>query len=377
MGFWKISQSIICLLFVIIGCAPSWQGRIVYLENNKLVIQPETDVKIKNGQKLMISRQKTITHPVTNEELGMIKDNIAEAIVTKVNNKTVVASVSDPWFDMMMVDDNAKAIRGLEKQSEGSVIEIGKIKSNNEDNKTAEISFIKDKPIFAGEVLTVVKYVNIITDPESGEIIAVSVEPIANVSQKPDGKFYYELIDKILGWVEYDDVLVKRTGSMIKETNWFQDPPENLSEDILFKRNYLRAVRDINKGMYKEAMLELEIVSKIDPSYENIGYFIGLCYAKLNRYDDAVKYFTEYLKKNENDAKSWTELAYLYLRQNNFSDAIKAYERLSKLIPDNPHIWVDMGDIYRQLGNIQKAKEAYLKALEIDPINEQAEYELK
>jgi tetratricopeptide (TPR) repeat protein len=226
-------------------------------------------------------------------------------------------------------------------------------------------------------VLTVVKYVNIIADPESGEIIAISVEPIANVSQKPDGKFYYELIDKILGWVEYDDVLVKRTGIMIKETNWFQDPPENLSEDILFKRNYLRAVRDINKGMYKEAMLELEIVSKIDPSYENIGYLIGFCYAKLNRYDDAVKYFTEYLKKNENDAKSWTELAYLYLRQNNFSDAINAYERLSKLIPDDPHIWVDMGDIYRQLGNIQKSKEAYLKALEIDPINEQAEYELK
>jgi len=377
MALWKINQSIICLLLFIIGCAPSWQGKVVYLENNNLVIKPENDVKIKNGQKLMISRQKTITHPVTKEELGMIKDNIAEAIVTKVNNKTVVASVSDPWFDMMMVDDNAEAIKGLEKRSEGSVIEVGKIKSIDEDNKTAEIFFIRDNPIFSGEILTVIKYANIIIDPESSEIIAISVEPIANISQKSDGKFYYELIDKILGWVEYDDIVVKRTGDMIKKASWFQDPPENLSEDILFKRNYLRTIRDINKGMYKEALIELEIISKINPNYENIDYLTGLCYARLNRYDDAVKYFIKHLNNNENDAKSWTELAYIYLRQSNFPDAIKAYEKLSKLIPDNPHIWVDMGDIYRQLGNIQKAKESYLKALEIDPINEQAEYELK
>ncbi len=365
-------MSLACIASFIIGCAPSWQGKIVYLENSKLVIQPKSETEIKSGQKLLIYRQKTIIHPVNNEELGMIKDDIAEVSVLRVNNKTVTALAKEPWFDMMMVDDDAVAVRGSEKPLEGSVIEIGKIESVNEEGKTAEISMIHGKAI-----LTVVRYADSIADPDSHEVIAVAVEPVANLTQRDDGRFDYDLIDKTLGWIEFDDIVVKRTGDMIGESRWFQDPPDNFSEEMIYRRNYLRAIRDIGKGLYKEALLELEFVNKANPDYEDSGYLTGICYAKLNRHDDAVEHFGEYLKDGKNDVRAWIELAYIHLRQNKPSDAIKAYESLARLMPDNPDIWVDMGDIYRQIGDEQKAKEAYLRALEIDSVNEEAEYELK
>jgi predicted negative regulator of RcsB-dependent stress response len=368
---------LICITFFAIGCAPSWNGKIVYLENGKLVIQPESDSKIKNGQKLLIYRQKTITHPVTKEEFGTIKDNIAEVSVLWVNNKTVTAFSKEPWFDMMMVDDNATAIRGTERLWSGSVIEIGRIKSIDESSKTVEVSIIPDKAIFPGETLTVVKYTDAITNPESDDIIAIAVESVAILNQNKDNKFTYDLIDKTLGWIEVDDFVVKRTGDMQKESRWFQDPPESFSKEMIFQRNYLRAIDNFNNNLYKETMLELEVVNKANPNYKDVGYLTGLCYAKLNRYDEAIKYFNEYLKQNQDDARAWTELAYIYLNQNKLSESAEAYEKLANLMPAEPTIWVDMGDIYRQLGNQQKAKQAYMKALEIDPNNEEAKYELQ
>lgn len=380
MALRKINQLIIYyfLIFITlfaIGCAPSWNGKIVYLENGKLLIQPESNTEIKSGQKLMIYRQKTITHPVTKEELGTIKDNIAEVSVLWVNKKTITAYAKDPWFDMMMIDDNAIAVNGSEKQLNGSAVIIGKIKSINESNKTVKLSISTNEAILSDEVLAIVKYTDIISNPESDENLAIAVEPVANLIQKPDGEFAYDVIDKTLGWVEADDVVVKITGDMIKESRWFQDPPDEFSKEMIFKRNYIRAIRDFNHGLYKEAMLELDFVNKSNPNYEDSKYLTGLCYAKLNRYDDAIKHFREYLGQNGNDVRAWTELAYIYLRQNKLSEALEAYEKLANLIPDEPKIFVDMGDIYRQLGNQQKAEQAYIKALEIDPNNEEAKYE--
>jgi tetratricopeptide (TPR) repeat protein len=349
------------------GCAPSWQGKIVYLENNELVIQPKSETEIKSGQRLLIYRQKTIIHPITKEELGMIKDEIAEVSVLKVNQKTVTALVKDPWFDMMMVDDSAIAIRGSENAFDGSAIEIGKIVSVNEDAKTAEIS-----GIYVNNTLTVIKYTDAIHDPDSHEIIAVAVEPVASLFYK-DGKFAYDLFDKTLGWVVFDDIVVNLTGDMLQKSRWYQDPPDDFSEEMLYKRNYFRAIEDIGKGLYREALLELEFVNRANPDYGDLGFLIGLCYAKLNRNEDAIKHFGEYLKKNKSDIRAWTELTYIHIRQNRLSDAIKAYEELAILMPNRSDIWVDLGDIYHQIGDKQKAKEAYLKALEIDPISAEAE----
>jgi hypothetical protein len=362
------------LLIFLMGCAPSWSGKIVYLEDGKLVIQPEGKEKIKSGQKLLVYRQKTITHPVTGEELGMIKDNIAEVSVTWVWNKTVTAIATDPWFDMMTVDDHVSAVRGSVKPVTGSVLEIGKIQDFDTGYKVIRVAIMLDKPLLREDKMTVVKYTNMITDPKTGEILAVKVESLANlIEMRNSTVFSYELTDN-LNWIEDDDFIVKRTGDMLKEPQWFQDPPDGFSESWIFRRNYLRAIRYYNTGLYKEAMLEL---NNVKPQYEDTDYLMGLCYTKINRYDEAVKYLNEYLKQKQDDVRGWTLLAYTYMKQGNLLDSAKTYEKLIVLIPNEPEIWVDLGDIYRKIGDQQKAEKAYKKALDIDPNNEEAKYEVQ
>ena len=359
----------------LMGCAPSWSGKIVYLEDGKLVIQPENKEEIKSGQKLLVHRQKTITHPVTGEELGMIKDNIAEVSVTWVRNKTVTALAADPWFDMMMVDDRVSAVRGSVKPMAGSVLEIGKIQDFDTGYKVIRVATMTDKPLLREDKMAVVKYTNTIADPETGEILAIKVESLANlIEMRNNTVFSYELTDN-LNWIENDDFIVKRTGDMLKESQWFQDPPDGFSDTWIFRRNYLRAIYSYYYlGLYKEAMLEL---NNVNPQYEDTGYLIGLCYTKINRYDEAVKYLNDYLKQNQEDVRVWTLLAYTYLKQGNLLDSAKSYEKLTALMPNEPKIFVDLGDVYQKIGDQQKAEKAYKKALEIDPNNEEAKYELQ
>ena len=61
--------SLLCILCLAVGCGSAWHGRIVHLEDGKVVIQPEGDGKIESGRKILIYRQKTIIHPVTSEVL--------------------------------------------------------------------------------------------------------------------------------------------------------------------------------------------------------------------------------------------------------------------------------------------------------------------
>ncbi|MGB9597605.1 MAG: tetratricopeptide repeat protein, partial [Candidatus Poribacteria bacterium] len=343
-----------------IGCAPTWNGKVLYLDNGKLVIKPESTKKINSGQKILIYRQKTITHPITGEELGMIKDNIAEIPVIWVRDKTVTAFAEDPWFDMMAIDDNAKSVRGKVNPLNGSVVEIGKISDVDIRNKTVQIAlnqrFLSDK-----ENLVAIKYSDIIIDPETEKPIAIKVEPTAIVKQIDNNLFSYEPIDTI-SWVEIDDIVVQKKGDMIKEFVWFQDVPDNFSETLLFRRNYLKAIRYYNSQLYKDAIVQLNTVIQADPKYEDSAYLLGMCYAKLNRDDDAIKFLDNYISQNQTDEKALIALAYIYQKQNKLTESIKTYEKLIEIMPKESQLWVDLGDLYQRAGDKDKAKNAYKKA---------------
>jgi TolA-binding protein len=363
----------ILFLTLFIGCAPSWSGKVVYLEDGKLVIQPESAGKIKSGQKVLIYRQKTITHPVTGEELGMIRDDIAEVPIIWVRDKTVTAMAEDPWFDMMAVEDSAKAVRGSTKALNGSVSEIGKIADVDTKNGTVKIAVDQGKILLGGENLTVIKYSDLIIDLETEKPIAIKAEPVA-VIKKMNNSIFYEPVNPI-SWVEVDDIVVKRDGDMIKESKWFQDIPDNFSETMLFRRDYLKAIRYYNSEFYKEAIVELNTVIQANPKYEDTGYLMGMSYAKLNRYDEAIKFLSDYLNQNQNDAKALIVLAYIYQKQGKLAESAKAYEKLTNLMPKESQLWVDLGDMYQKIGDKNKAENAYKKALDIDPNNEEAKFE--
>jgi Flp pilus assembly protein TadD len=375
-------MSCVFLCFAV-GCGSAWHGRIVHLEDGKVVIQPVGDGKIESGRKILICRQKTITHPVTGEVLGTIRDNIAEVPVLRVRDRTITATAVEPEFDMMMVDDQATAVRGSVKPSAGSVDELGRIREVDAEDRRASCQLVMNRgTIDPGDILTVIRYAEIVIDPDTGEVLAVAVEPVADLQVTEvdaDGLLWasYSLIDEKLGWIEMDDVVVRRTGDMLAERLWFQDPPDTFSEAWIFGRNYLHAVRQYDSGQYREAVLELEDALEIDPEHSDAAYLLGLCYANLNRYEEAAKRFEDLLKQQPDDARTWVALAYAYLKQGKLQGAVESYEKLAHLLPGDSKVWTDIGDIYRMLGDHEKAEQAYRKALEIDGDDEEARYELQ
>ena len=364
------------ILCFILGCGSAWNGRVVHLENGKAIIQPQVEGEIQSGRKLVIYREKTIVHPVTGEVLDTIKDDITEAPVLRARGRTITATVGEPWFSMMEVDDQVRSVRGSIETPIGSVSEAGVIKDIDTDEK-----FVEVEAVSASGVLRIIKYSGTVADPDTGEVLAVALEPVAQLDVAAGDsrrlRASFELVDKNLGWIEVGDTVVKLSGNMLTERLWFQDPPDGFSQEWIFGRDYLHAIRHYDSGRYREAILGLNDVIQMDTEYRDSGYLLGLCYANLNRHAEAAEQFNSLLKQRPNDAKVWAALAYAYLNQEKRQEAVEAYEKLASLTPDDPGVWIDMGDIYLALGNRQKAERAYRKALEVDKDNEEALHELR
>lgn len=370
----------IMLYCSIMGCGSAWRGRIVHLADGKVVIQPQGEGEIKRGDKLLIYREKTITHPVTDQVLDTIKDDIIETSVLRVRGRTITAAVKEPWFSMMMVDDQVKSIGGSVDTPAGFIQKMGAIREVDSAQKSVEVNIAMREGLLSGATLTVIKYTEIVFDLDTGEPLAVAMKPVASLQITEIDKILrasYELVDEKLGWIERDDTVVKLTGNMLTEQLWFHDPPDGFSQAWIFRRHYLRAIRHYDAGNFREAILELSDVARIDQGYRDTSYLMGLCYTNLNRHDDAAKRFEILLKQKPNDAKVWAALAYAYLKQEKLQEASEAYEKLADLLPGNPHVWIDAGDVYRAAGHDQKAKQSYEKALKIDETNAEALYELR
>jgi hypothetical protein len=373
---------LVCLVNCVsfLACGSAWHGRVIYLQDNKAVFQPEGDNKIKPGQKIRIYRYKSITHPVSNVLLGDITDKIGEFSVIRVGKNTVIAKVTDPEFSMMMVDDEAVSVRGSVKPMIGSVDEIGRIVNLDTASKTVEFTTKMGLSGFSDGALTVIKYADTVIPPYSEEVLAIAVKPVAELQIKrtdAEGRYtaIYNLLDEKLGWVEIGDMVVKRTGDMIFENLWFQDTPDGFDESWIYNRNYLHAIRYYNSGLYREAILELDDVIKINPDYKDSPYLLALCYENIARHEDAIAQYKNILIKKPDDAKTLMSLGYLYMNRNMLKEAAEAYEKLTVIIPENSTLWTDLGDIYQMSGENQKAERAYKKAVEIDK-NEEARYEL-
>jgi len=388
---WVLGLIFCIFLCFATGCGSAWRGRIAHLEDGKIIIQPEGDGKIKSGSKILIYRQRDLTHPVTGEVLGTIKDDIARIPVLRVRDRSITATADEQEFSIMMVGDQVVSARGSVKSPAGSVYEVGKIRTLNTQKTSVEIAVTSEEMVAPGDILTAIKYTSTvagIVSPDAESILAVAAEPVAHMrvtavsALDADGKpalvqASYELVDKKLGWIEVDDTVVKLTGDMLSERLWFQDPPVEFSEDQIFGRSYLHALRHYDAGRYREAILDFNDVIQVNPEYKDASYLLGLCYANLNRHEEAAAHFKELAELRSDDAKIWTALAYSYLKQEKLQEAVEAYEKLAYLLPGNPDVWADTGDIYRKLGEYQKAEQAYKKALEIDGNNKEAKYELQ
>lgn len=130
------------------------------------------------------------------------------------------------------------------------------------------------------------------------------------------------------------------------------------------------------KGKRYEAALAVFLASGEEPA-ENaeLSYYMGLCYTKLEKYDDALLYLEQVVTTHTNLLliyQSRMILAYIYCVTERFRLAEFEVKQLAEGGYESPQVYATYGYIHYMLGRTAECIGALEKALEMDPENANA-----
>jgi len=126
------------------------------------------------------------------------------------------------------------------------------------------------------------------------------------------------------------------------------------------------AVRQVNQGMFDEAIQGLKDVLKKDPKNVEVYMHLGQIYRELKQYDDAIVYFKKALSFNPNQAKVHDGLGNVYKTMGKVEQAYQEFLRADELEPDSPSTLNNLGWYFQQKMQVDKAIDLYNQALAID-----------
>jgi tetratricopeptide (TPR) repeat protein len=120
-----------------------------------------------------------------------------------------------------------------------------------------------------------------------------------------------------------------------------------------------------------EAFLQVKAAEKSDEAIE-LAYYLGLCYTKLERYDEALTYLEQVIAANKYPSRVYQcrlALAYIYIITNRAKLAQFELERLINTGSENLQFYLIMGFAAWKEKQYSKAIECYGKALKMDERN--------
>ncbi len=118
------------------------------------------------------------------------------------------------------------------------------------------------------------------------------------------------------------------------------------------------------------ATRHFERVGQLDSRWPRLNYWLGRCYARLNRYNDAQSVLEKMVQQDPQFVEAHFELGNIYRVKGLRDTALAQYDEALKLQPAFGPAWLNKGQVYEEQVNIPKAIEAYRNALK-DPNNEQ------
>ena len=131
------------------------------------------------------------------------------------------------------------------------------------------------------------------------------------------------------------------------------------------------------RGLWQEALAELEAATRLAPDVANGWNNLGSVYLALQRPADAVRAFRRALEAGSGEAVVRRNLAGALLEMGDLPEARRQIEITLRLSPADPAGWLRLGRIASAQGDAPTAREAYRRALALDPTLEAARKELE
>lgn len=127
---------------------------------------------------------------------------------------------------------------------------------------------------------------------------------------------------------------------------------------------------------YELALEEYEKVYELDQKNQNIYLKIGKLYGNVGRENEAIKIFSDLLKKKPDYYEASLILADILNSKQEYKEAVQVYMSALKYRPADYDLYYNLGMTYTMLNDFAKAKECYEKAAQINSELYHAKYSL-
>merc|ERR1711872_221927 len=128
----------------------------------------------------------------------------------------------------------------------------------------------------------------------------------------------------------------------------------------------------LNLSEVEAAIKKKEEEAYINPELADAEKLKGNECFKSGDWANAVKFYTEALKRNPKDAKIYSNRAACYTKLNAFDLTIKDCDASIALDPNFVKAYLRKANVLKAMGQAQKAMEVYGKAMELDPNSDEA-----
>jgi len=226
---------------------------------------------------------------------------------------------------------------------------------------------------------------------------------IQGLLYESDGNLYdaFIMYQKALLQDSHNSFLLGKTGKILLKEKRFKEAekaflkaislngnePENflnLGLTYYYMKSYDNAIKCLEKGLkikefpsyrmvlcdlyvltnrYEKALASYKILIDKFPSNFLLYFNSGLLLVKMNKPEEAEKYFLETIKLQPAFEKSYVELASIYLQRNDAENALKYYKKATEISPEYPVPYEKMVEIYMKQGDWNQVEVILTKAI--------------
>lgn len=125
-----------------------------------------------------------------------------------------------------------------------------------------------------------------------------------------------------------------------------------------------------NKGLYTEAIAELEKALKLNPNFVLARNNLEIILRKTGKLEEKVEHLTQGIESDPHDENKILELADTYAKLQKYSHAIVYYKKVLDANPDSYHAHFGFSNTLKYLGKYDDALEEMKQALKIREAHE-------